>query len=142
MGKQIIIRSATEYNSDLKLQRKKLTFIQWFVRIFNPFELNPGRGMEHAGQSLFFPIISCLEHLLFFYNVLFLCWNILFQFSGFFWESDFVPGRPGTFAPALVPGQRDSGTRKYFCPRPKGQWSRCHKLHITAVLQLFPTQLI
>ena len=23
---------------------------------------------------------------------------------------------PGTFAPALVPGQRDTGTRKMFCP--------------------------
>ena len=23
---------------------------------------------------------------------------------------------PGTFAPALVPGQRDTGTRKFFCP--------------------------
>ena len=28
---------------------------------------------------------------------------------------------PGTFAPALVPGQRDNGTRKIFCPGTKGQ---------------------
>ena len=28
---------------------------------------------------------------------------------------------PGTFAPALVPGQRDTGTRKFFCPGTKGQ---------------------
>ena len=28
---------------------------------------------------------------------------------------------PGTFAPALVPGQRDTGTRKKFCPGTKGQ---------------------
>ena len=28
---------------------------------------------------------------------------------------------PGTFAPALVPGQRDIGTRKIFCPGTKGQ---------------------
>ena len=28
---------------------------------------------------------------------------------------------PGTFAPALVPGQRDTGTRKSFCPGTKGQ---------------------
>ena len=28
---------------------------------------------------------------------------------------------PGTFAPALVPGQRDTGTRKLFCPGTKGQ---------------------
>ena len=39
----------------------------------------------------------------------------------FFWEGYFVPGRdrrvcPGTFAPALVPGQRDTGTRIFFCP--------------------------
>ena len=27
---------------------------------------------------------------------------------------------PGTFAPALVPGQRDTGTRKFLCPA-KGQ---------------------
>ena len=27
---------------------------------------------------------------------------------------------PGIFAPVLVPGQRDSGTRKYFCPGTKG----------------------
>jgi hypothetical protein len=33
----------------------------------------------------------------------------------------FVPGRPGTFAPALVPGQRDTGKRKKFCPGTKGQ---------------------
>ena len=39
----------------------------------------------------------------------------------FFWEGYFVPGRdrgvcPGTFAPALVPGQRDFGTRIFFVP--------------------------
>ena len=28
---------------------------------------------------------------------------------------------PGTFAPALVPGQRDTGTRKFLCPGTKGQ---------------------
>ena len=28
---------------------------------------------------------------------------------------------PGTFAPALVPGQRDTGTRIFFCPGTKGQ---------------------
>ena len=28
---------------------------------------------------------------------------------------------PRIFTPALVPGQRDSGTRKYFCPGTKGQ---------------------
>ena len=28
---------------------------------------------------------------------------------------------PGTFAPAPVPGQRDNGTRKNFCPGTKGQ---------------------
>ena len=43
-----------------------------------------------------------------------------------FWEGYFVPGRdkgvcPGTFAPALVPGQRDTGTRIFFCPGTKGQ---------------------
>ena len=39
-----------------------------------------------------------------------------------------VLGRPGTdefvprfFAPALVPGQRDNGTRIYFYPGTKGQ---------------------
>ena len=37
--------------------------------------------------------------------------------------NSFCPGKsrdrgfcPGTFAPALVPGQRDTGTRKSFCP--------------------------
>ena len=29
---------------------------------------------------------------------------------------------PGTFAPALVPGQRDTGTRIFFCPGTTGQW--------------------
>ena len=28
---------------------------------------------------------------------------------------------PGTFAPALVPGQRDTGTRNFFCPGTKGR---------------------
>ena len=28
---------------------------------------------------------------------------------------------PGFFNPALVPGQNDTGTRIYFCPRTKGQ---------------------
>merc|ERR1712051_527836 len=28
---------------------------------------------------------------------------------------------PGTFALALVPGQRDTGTRIFFCPGTKGQ---------------------
>ena len=28
---------------------------------------------------------------------------------------------PGTFAPGLVPGQRDTGTRFFFCPGTKGQ---------------------
>ena len=52
-----------------------------------------------------------------------------FPVFGYFWKSDFVPGRsgteldvcPGTFAPALVPGQRDTGTRNFFCPGTKGQ---------------------
>ena len=29
---------------------------------------------------------------------------------------------PGIFAPALVPGQRDTGRRKFLCPQTKGQW--------------------
>ena len=29
---------------------------------------------------------------------------------------------PWIFPPALVPGQRDNGTRTYFCPGTKGQW--------------------
>ena len=42
--------------------------------------------------------------------------------------SAFCPGTsrdrgicPGIFAPALVPGQRDTGTRKFLCPGTKGQ---------------------
>ena len=30
---------------------------------------------------------------------------------------------PGTKAPALVPGQMDTGTRISFCPGTKGQWN-------------------
>jgi hypothetical protein len=48
-----------------------------------------------------------------------------FYFKNF---NSFCPGTsrdrgfcPGTFAPALVPGQRDTGTRKFFCPGTKGQ---------------------
>ena len=37
----------------------------------------------------------------------------------FFWEGYFVPGRDGT--EEFVPGQRDTGTRIFFCPGTKGQ---------------------
>jgi hypothetical protein len=30
-------------------------------------------------------------------------------------------GQNGAFVPALVPGQRDTGTRIFFCPETKGQ---------------------
>ena len=46
--------------------------------------------------------------------VIFLFWNVLFLFFVFFWESDFVPGHPGTeeFVPGflLLPLFRDKGT--------------------------------
>ena len=54
--------------------------------------------------------------------------NFCFRTSfSWFLGGDFVPGRPrrvcpGTFAPALVPGQRETGIRKKFCPGTKGQW--------------------
>ena len=51
----------------------------------------------------------------------FLLLEHLFPVFCFFRESDFVPGGPGIFAHALVPGQRDSGTRKYFFSGTKGQ---------------------
>ena len=50
----------------------------------------------------------------------------LFSVFLFFWEGYFVPGRdrgvcPGTFAPALVPGQRD---KNFFLSRDKGTTGR------------------
>jgi hypothetical protein len=49
--------------------------------------------------------------------------------SGHFYEifNSFCPGErgvcPGTFAPALVPGQRETGTR-FFLSRDKGTMGR------------------
>ena len=59
----------------------------------------------------------------------FLVLERFFLFFLFVWGvSDFVPGTsrdrgvcPGIFAPALVSGKRDTGTRIFFCPRTKGQ---------------------
>ena len=56
--------------------------------------------------------------------VIFLFWNVLFLFFVLFWESDFVPGRPGTeeFVPRflLLPLSRNKGTAgqgNIFVPR-------------------------
>ena len=62
------------------------------------------------------------------YNALFLFFNVLLLFFGVFFGTLLWPGTswdrgvcPGIFAPALVPGQRDTRTRKFLCPGTKGQ---------------------
>ena len=68
------------------------------------------------GQSLFF------SYDFLFYNIFF-CFRTYFSCFSFFVFWVFL-GKwfcPGIFAPALVPGQRDSGIRKYFCTGTKGQ---------------------
>ena len=69
-----------------------------------------------------FPVLECLFPVL---ERLFPVLERPFPVFLFFWEAYFVPGRdrgvcPGTFAPALVLGQRDSGTGKTFLSRDKG----------------------
>ena len=77
--------------------------------------------LEHPFSVLerLFPILECLFPVL---ERLFPVLEHPFPVFLFFWEGYFVPGRdrgvcPGTFAPALVPGQRDTGTRIFFVPR-------------------------
>ena len=87
---------------------------------------NMGRDTRRDNHY-FFPIISCfgrffpvIEHPILCLNISFLFYNVFFLFLVFFWESDFVPGRPGTeeFVPGhlLLPMYRDKGTpgREYF----------------------------
>ena len=80
-----------------------------------------------TGQSLFFSMISCFRtsfpvlkrpfsilEILSCFRMSFSCLRMSFSCFLVFWKSDFCPG---IFAPALVSGQRDNKTRKYFCPR-------------------------
>ena len=45
-------------------------------------------------------------------------WSFLLKKNDSFCQRGFCLG---TFAPSLVPGQRDTGTRKFFCAGTKGQ---------------------
>ena len=103
---------------------------------------NPGRDVGLL-YHYFFPIISCfrtsfpvLEHPFLFYNVIscfrmsYFCFRVSFSCFLVSLGNWFCPGTsrdrgicPGIFAPALVPGQRDSWTRKYFCPLRNPTWN-------------------
>ena len=97
-----------------------------------------GRGMRRDNHY-FFPIISCfgrffpvIEHPILCLNISFLFYNVFFLFLVFFWESDFVPGRPGTeeFVPGhlLLPLSWDKGTPvqvNFFVPGKRDNGTSC-----------------
>ena len=88
-----------------------------FLWLNDPFEemwfLGPTSGMGHGtGKSLILSLFSenCIR-----------VQNWKFFLFLFFVKVILSRDCPRIFAPALVPGQRDSRTRKYFCPGTKGQ---------------------
>ena len=88
---------------------------------------------QDTGQSIFFcqnpgrDGISCFflfQNILSCFRTSFNCFRTSFSFFFFFGKVILSRDRKvchRIFSPAFVPGQRDNGTRNYFCPGTKGQ---------------------
>ena len=107
-------------------ETKEKTLIKWNFFLWFPVS-------EHL--FLFWNVLFCFRTSFSCFRTSFSCFGMSFSCFGTSFSCFFVPlGRlfcPGTgrdrgvcpviFAPALVPGQRDTGTGIFFCPGTKGQ---------------------
>ena len=98
-----------------------------------PVSLCPGTraGAKIPGQTLLSRDVPGQNEIKVFKNkTRFSVLEVLFLFFGYFWKSDFVPGRPGTeeFVPGhlFLPLSCDKGTpgQDFFLSRDKGRTGR------------------